>query len=163
MEMGARENPMWDAPQHSPNQAQWKHVETCGSIDKRHVPRDYGHLCLCRFQPTQLKKVSFINIITHAHVDCYAMYITVCIFYFCSLAGFKNKPHDGVLLCASLLNPAWMRTASILWRRRHAFHFNNTYVHLLWQRHTVDDDVFSSKNTEVIYDLTKKIRIYLQN
>ncbi len=38
-----------------PNQTGWKHVQTHGSVDLRHVPADDGHLCPCLFQLTQIK------------------------------------------------------------------------------------------------------------
>jgi hypothetical protein len=57
------------------NQTGWKHVQTYGSVDKRHVPGDDGYSCLRQFQLTQLLYKERIN-----NYFTYALYITMCIF-----------------------------------------------------------------------------------
>jgi hypothetical protein len=68
-------NTLRNAPRHPPNQTKWGHIQTHGSVDKKHVLRDVRNLCLCLLQLIQLKKVPFSylinNALYHTVIDCY--------------------------------------------------------------------------------------------
>jgi hypothetical protein len=40
---------------HLPNQTEWKLIQTYGSVDRRHIPEDNGHMFQCLFQLIRLK------------------------------------------------------------------------------------------------------------